>query len=151
MCPSNTQAVSTMTRRTLNGVAIGACDVGGVVAIRDNETSTILCTGVLTSKSTFIVPQDCAIFYEETLKSQPITQIVTIGKQQDIILTQDLFTYKNLTNGMAEIALPQEVSVTDCPEYACTYDSAKMAGRVNFNDCFGVGYGSRTKGDCKWR
>ncbi|KAH9523853.1 hypothetical protein Btru_047240 [Bulinus truncatus] len=77
-----------------------------------------------------------------------LAQIVEIGGgQQNIRITTDTFTYTEQSNGMAEITLPEEVSVTDCPEYACVYEPATMSGRVNFNDCFGVGFGSQSKGD----
>ncbi|BFZ21715.1 hypothetical protein BsWGS_24754 [Bradybaena similaris] len=48
---------------------------------------------------------------------------------------------------MASIQLPEPVQVTNCPEYACLYDSNKMKGLVNFKDCFSLSYGNKDSND----
>ncbi|CAL1530358.1 unnamed protein product [Lymnaea stagnalis] len=48
---------------------------------------------------------------------------------------------------MAEIPLPEPVNIADCPEHACVYEASTMDGRVNFADCFGVGYGTQSASD----
>ncbi|RUS75906.1 hypothetical protein EGW08_016339, partial [Elysia chlorotica] len=138
LCPTETQPVSGQSADT------EACAVaGGIVGIYDTVTGEIFCNGVLDSPTQLLVPSDCAEYFTAIFDIPGLEQIISIGgNKQEITLTSSNFNSTDRGDGVVEITLPEAAEVTDCPQYACTYEEETMAGLVDFTDCFYAGYGS---------